>query len=209
MNHEDGPSAPAEGREKPQQLFPWEILLVEQLHSAGSLFASDNFGPGFHPFAQHIATHVAWRNPYARIISYAFHFSRDTDGVHVQFRITRIEVHRRIRRKPYRRLYAIAAHLERFEVQVLVPVKLRKSHRIAHATWMCGRLHGSQTQRAGHLPACPLECGNATAGFQSVTRHNLCAAENETFGPYFVRTYVASSVKASFCSLRNVQVVLK
>src|SRR6266851_8054293 len=41
MNHEDGPSAPAEGREKPQQLFPWEILLVEQLHSAGSLFASD------------------------------------------------------------------------------------------------------------------------------------------------------------------------
>src|SRR5256885_11193355 len=34
-DHEDGPPAPAEGREESQQLFPRKILPVEQLHSAG------------------------------------------------------------------------------------------------------------------------------------------------------------------------------
>src|SRR6267142_1880555 len=45
--------------------------------------------------------------------------------------------------------------------------------------------------------------------FRSITRRNFSAPENETLASYFVRTYVTSSVKASFCSLRNVQVVLK
>src|SRR5258706_1797566 len=44
---------------------------------------------------------------------------------------------------------------------------------------------------------------------RSITRRNFSAPENETLASYFVRTYVTSSVKASFCSLRNVQVVLK
>jgi hypothetical protein len=50
-DYEDGPLAPAEGREKSQQLFPRKILPVEQLHSAGSLFARDDFRTRFHPFA--------------------------------------------------------------------------------------------------------------------------------------------------------------
>src|SRR6266403_3633716 len=44
---------------------------------------------------------------------------------------------------------------------------------------------------------------------RSITRRNFSAPENETLASYFVRTYVTSSVKASFCSLRNIQVVLK
>src|SRR6267378_1929474 len=45
--------------------------------------------------------------------------------------------------------------------------------------------------------------------FRSIARRNFSAPENATLASYFVRTYVTSSVKASFCSLRNVQVVLK
>src|SRR6267378_4520689 len=49
----------------------------------------------------------------------------------------------------------------------------------------------------------------SAALFRSITRRNFSAPENATPASYFARTYVTSSVNASFCSLRNVQVVLK
>src|SRR5258708_19414206 len=82
-DHEDSPFAPTEGREEIQHLFPRKILLVEQLHSAGSFFARDDLRTGFHPFAKNVATHIAWCDLHTRIISYAFHFSRNANRVHL------------------------------------------------------------------------------------------------------------------------------
>src|SRR5260370_17176595 len=120
--------APAEGREKPHDLFPREILLVEQRRSARSLFARNDLGARFYPFAKYSATRIARSDSHSRIISYAFHFSRYSDCVRIQFCIARFEARRRIRLKPHRCLHAVAAFLECFEVQIPGPGKPRKSH---------------------------------------------------------------------------------
>src|SRR5467141_5255141 len=108
-DREDSSFAPAEHREKVEHLYPREILLVEQPHSAGRLFTRDDRHTRFHPFAKHSAAHVAWGDFHSGIVADAFHFSRDADRVHVQLRVVRIETRRRIRRKPYRRLHTLAA----------------------------------------------------------------------------------------------------
>src|ERR1700693_3241446 len=103
-DHKHGPLAPPKRRKEIQQLFPREILLVEQLHSVGSLFARDDFGSRVHPFPEHPAAHVTRRNSHTRIVANAFYFSARTDRVHVKLRRARIEAHRWLRHKPHRSL---------------------------------------------------------------------------------------------------------
>src|SRR6266403_3660724 len=154
---------------------------------------------------------VQRRNSHAWIISDAFHFSGNADRVHEKFRVARIEPHRRIRRKPYRRLYAFAAFLECFEVQILVPGKRLKSHRLAPRNSMQGILRRTQKSRTD-IPVC--RRGSRSSFMRTA---NTKSAPIQTERPlhhvekvsYFVRTYVTSSVNESFWSLRNVQVVLK
>src|SRR5260370_15477306 len=73
-DREDDSFAPAEGREKRHNLFPREILLVDQRRSAASLITRDDHGPRFYPFAKDSATRIARSDSHPRIISYAFHF---------------------------------------------------------------------------------------------------------------------------------------
>src|SRR5713226_3834642 len=154
-DREDDSFGPAEGREKRHNLFPREILLVEQRRSAGSLIARDDHGPRFYPLTKDSAARIARSDSHSRIISYAFHLSRYADCVRIQFRIAGIESRRGIRRKPHRCLHAVAALFECFEVQILVPGKRRKSHRIAPAVAILRNspsmrtiLHVSRTQKA-------------------------------------------------------------
>src|SRR6266404_20184 len=153
-DRKNNPLTPAEEREKPQQLFPREIFLVEQVHPADRFRARHDLGSRVHPIAQQLSARVARRNSHARIISDAFHFSRNTDRVYEKLRVARIDSHRRVRRKPYRRLHALAALLESFEVQILVPGKHRKSHRLAPSNSMQGILRRTQKSRTD-IPVCP------------------------------------------------------
>src|SRR6266404_522076 len=153
-DRKNNPLAPAEEREKPQQLFPREIFLVEQVHPADRFLARHDFGSRLHPIAQQLSACGAWSNLHPRIVADPFHFSRNADRVREKFRAARIEPHRRIRRKPYRRLYAFAAFLECFEVQILVPCKRRKSHRIAPSNSTQGILRRPQKNRTD-IPVCP------------------------------------------------------
>src|SRR5260370_29996316 len=131
MELEDDLFAHAQGSENCQQLFPWEIFLVEQLHSAGGIFAADNLGARFDPFAEHFATHVAWSDFHARIISHPFHFSRYADGVSVYFCAARIETGGWDRCKPHRRPDAVTLFLYCLVVQILLFRKPSKGHRTA------------------------------------------------------------------------------
>src|SRR5260370_17424834 len=163
--HEYRALAPAEGGEKPKQLLPREIFFVEQSHSVRSLFACYDLRPRIHPLAEHVAAHVARRDLHPRVISHAFHFSRNADLVDIEFRIFRIETRRRIPPKPHRSFHAITTLLECLETQVLVPGKRRKAHRIAPPITLFRNthsiraiLHASQTQRApgqGRAPSAP------------------------------------------------------
>src|SRR6267378_8586498 len=153
-DQKNNPLAPPEHRKEIQQLFPWPILFVQQLHSVHCLGACNYFCSRFHPIAEQLAACSAWRNSHPRIISDTFHFSRNAERVHVQFRVARIEPHRRIRRKPNRRFHALAALLESFKVQVLVPRERLKSHRLAPALSLQGILR--RTQKSGtDIPVCP------------------------------------------------------
>src|SRR5260370_6045248 len=139
--HEYRALAPAEGGEKTKQLLPREIFFVEQSHSVRSLFACYDLRPRIHPLAEHVAAHVARRDLHPRVISHAFHFSRNADRVNIEFRIVRIETRRRIRSKPHRSFHAITTLLECLETQVLVPGKRRKAHRIAPAITLFRNSH--------------------------------------------------------------------
>ena len=81
--HEDRPLPTAEHREKVQHLFPREILLVEQLHPPGSLFARDDLGTRFQPLPKDFAARIARSDSHAWVVANAFHFSRDANRVHV------------------------------------------------------------------------------------------------------------------------------
>src|SRR5712692_5793541 len=210
-DHKNNPLAPPERRKEIQQLLPRNILLVEQLHPVFRFRARHDFCSCFHPIAQQLAAGRARRNSHARIISDALHFSGNADRVHVQSRLARIERHRRIRREPYRRLYALAALLECFEVQIFVPCKRLKSHRLGPRNSMQGILRRTQKSRTD-IPVCASRSRSSfrrSANTKSAPIQPERPLHHFEKDPYFVRTYVTSSVNESFWSLRNVQVVLK
>src|SRR6266850_1238977 len=205
------PLAPPERRKEIQQLFPRPILFVQQLHPALRFRARHDFGSCFRPIAQQLSACGARRNSHPRIVADPFHFSRNADRVHEKFRVARIETRRRVRRKPYRRLHALAAFLECFEVQILVFRKRLKSHRLAPSNSMQGILRRTQKSRTD-IPVRPIRSRSPfmrTANTKSAPIQPERPWHDFEKVSYFVRTYVTSSVNESFWSLRNVQVVLK
>src|SRR6267143_1019988 len=153
-DHKNNPLPPPERRKEVQHLLPGSILFVEQLHPVFRFRGRNNFCSRFHPIAQQLAACGARRNSHAWIVSDAFHFSGNADRVHEKFRVARIEPRRRIRRKPYRRLHAFAAFFESFEVQILVPCKRLKSHRLAPSNSVQGILRRTQ-KLLTDIPVCP------------------------------------------------------
>src|SRR5216683_3252022 len=154
-NRKNSPFPLPEPREEIQQLLPWHVFLVQQPHPVFRLRARHDFSSRVHPFALQSAAHVTRRDSHPRIIPDALHFSRNADRIHVQFRVARIELRRRLRPEPHRRLHSVAAFLERFEIQIFLPGERRKSHGIAPAAPSYRDSHsmrvilpGSQTQSA-------------------------------------------------------------
>src|ERR1700740_575976 len=128
------------------------------------------------------------------IVLDALDFTRNADGIDVQFGVAGIESYGRVRCKPDGCFHALAVFLERLEVQIFLPGKCSESHLslplCCSTLFRCVALHRGHRHK-GQALACPL-------------RYAMFTSRD-----YFARAYVTSSVNASFWSLRKVQVVLK